>query len=322
MVSSISKYSLTDLIPILPLYFGKQQYDQLNIASKVKNNILITGNQGLPFELAAHFVHSNSERGSKPFSIVDYIADTGIEFEKVLFGSSYITPQGLKKHSMGLLQAANGGSLYFSDLNILSLDQQLAIMNAVDRGYFFAVGSKEPITFDTRIIGKTDKNIDESLRKGIFRKDFYYWIATITISLASLMDRREDIPALSNHLLRTINDKHGKSIEGLTEEACEILKSFSWVGEIVQLESVIERSVIFCNSNIITYSHLPDYLKTNFIAETYKDKFVTLKEATDEFQKHFINSTLKECLFDKESAAVQLGVGLSTLYRKMEELKI
>jgi DNA-binding NtrC family response regulator len=322
MTRGSSKNSLSDLLPILPLYFGKQEYDQLCIASKVNSNILITGNQGLPFELAAQFVHFMSDSRNKPFIAIDYITNTDAEFEKELFGSSYATKHSSKSQNMGLLQNSNGGSLYFSELSVLSPNQQLLLMNIVERGHFYHVESRESITLDTRIIGKTDQNIDESIQKGIFRKDFYFWVSKIAVNLASLRNRKEDIPTLSYHLLQIMNSTHGKFIKGFTEEASDLLNSYTWSGEIIQLENAIEHAVIFCASDLISSSNLPEYLRSTGIDKKHENNFVTLKEATDEFQKQLIFNTLKSCSFNKENAANQLGIGISTLYRKMAELKI
>jgi DNA-binding NtrC family response regulator len=318
----MTPYSLEHLAPFFPIYFGNSQYAQIKLAASLNTNILIIGKSGSPFELAAQSIHFLGKRNEKPFLTADHFLTTLQECETALFGKHYYNSEGTKQINKGLIQAANRGTLYFGEVTFLPSHIQYELMNSMDRGSIIPIGSTEPIGIDVRLISSTDKNPDSSVQSGILRRDFYYWISTITISLVSINDRREDIAPLANHLLKYFNTKHIRNIQGFTVEAMQFLKNFEWVGEFRQFENVIERAVILCKETSISTKHLPEYITNTNNRSIYLLTTKSLKEATADFQKQYILNTLKESSFIKEKVAKQLGIGISSLYRKLEELNI
>ena len=176
-----------------------------------------------------------------------------------------------------------------------------------------------PVTTDVRIIAATNQNLFERVKAGEFREDLYYRLNVVEIKLPTLNERREDIPLLVNHFIEKFRTDMGRKIVGVDNETMKILISHDWRGGVRELENVIERAIIFAKDEIITTNDLSDYIKGTSYNDAFPD---SLKDALHIFEREHIIKTIKKFDYNKEEAAKMLQIGLSSLYRKMEELNI
>ncbi|MGE5438547.1 MAG: sigma 54-interacting transcriptional regulator, partial [Bacteroidota bacterium] len=176
-----------------------------------------------------------------------------------------------------------------------------------------------PVTTDVRIIAATNQNLFEKTKTGEFREDLYYRLNVVEIKLPSLNERREDIPVLVSHFIEKFRIEMGRKIVGVDNETMRLLMNHDWRGGVRELENVIERAIIFAREEVITINDLSDYLKGNTFSDNFPD---ALKDALKIFEREHIIKTIKKYNYDKEEAAKALMIGLSSLYRKMEELDI
>lgn len=180
----------------------------------------------------------------------------------------------------------------------------------------------EPIAVDVRIIAATNRDLLKEVENGKFRDDLYYRLNVVEIDLPTLKDRLDDIPILAQHFLDISKKQMGKPIQGFTNEAMRALLQYEWKGEVRELENIIERSVIFCDEDFIRLDHLPEYMRPSDSVAFTSSGHGSLKDAVKGFERQFILQTLAVYNQDKEAAAKVLGISLSSLYRKIEELKI
>ncbi|HEX2984463.1 MAG TPA: sigma 54-interacting transcriptional regulator, partial [Ignavibacteriales bacterium] len=181
------------------------------------------------------------------------------------------------------------------------------------------VGGTKPVTTDVRIIAATNQNLYEKTKTGEFREDLYYRLNVVEIKLPSLNERREDIPLLVNHFIAKYRDEMGRKIIGVDNETMRLLMNHDWRGGVRELENIIERAIIFARDEIIRIGDLSDYVQGSSFNDNFPD---SLKDALRIFEKEHILKTIKKFDYNKEEAAKALAIGLSSLYRKMEELNI
>jgi transcriptional regulator with PAS, ATPase and Fis domain len=173
-----------------------------------------------------------------------------------------------------------------------------------------------------RIIAATNRDLRKEVENGKFRDDLYYRLNVVEIDLPSLKERPEDIPVLAQHFLEAFKKQMSKPIQGFANEAMRALLQYQWKGEVRELENVIERSVIFCDKDFIEMDHLPEYMRPAEDISNVSSGHGSLKDAVRSFERQFIQQTLATYGQNKEVTAKVLGVSLSSLYRKIEELKI
>ena len=181
------------------------------------------------------------------------------------------------------------------------------------------MGGTKSVSTDVRIIAATNQELGEKTKSGEFREDLYYRLNVVEIKLPTLNERKDDIPLLANHFVEKYCNEMGKKVLGVDNKTMKILMSHDWRGGVRELENIIERAVIFSKGNIITPDDLTDYVKGKEESHDYPD---SLKEALKTFEKEHILKIIRRFDYNKEEAAKVLQIGLSSLYRKMEELGI
>ena len=297
----------------------KNVFDLIEHVAPTNSNVLISGKSGTGKELVAKAIHFNSKRKDLVFLPVNCGAISENLIESELFGHKKGAFTGATEDKQGLFKVADGGTLFLDEIGDLPLNLQVKLLRAIEDGEFLPVGRTKTISTDVRIIAATNQNLFEKTKSGEFREDLFYRLNVVEIKLPPLKERKDDIPALANHFIEKYRNEIGKKIVGIDNETMKILLSHEWRGGVRELENIIERAVIFAKGELITTDNLADYLKAGEIKDGYPD---SLKDALKDFEKEHILKVIKKCDYNKEEAAEILNIGLSSLYRKMEELGI
>lgn len=297
----------------------KRVFSLINQVAPTNSNVLIYGKSGTGKELVAKAIHFNSLRKDKIFLPVNCGAISENLIESELFGHKKGSFTGATEEKAGLFKVADGGTLFLDEIGDLPLNLQVKLLRAIEDKQFLPVGGTKPVTSNARIIAATNQNLFEKTKSGEFREDLYYRLNVIEIKLPSLNERKEDIPLLSSHFIEKYCNEMGKKILGLDNDTLKALMSHNWRGGVRELENVIERAVIFAKEDYLSVDDLAENVKGGTGQQAFPD---SLKDAIKNFEKDHIIRVIKKYDYNKEEAAKALSIGLSSLYRKMEELGI
>jgi two-component system response regulator PilR (NtrC family) len=245
-------------------------------------------------------------------------------FESELFGHKKGSFTGATTDKEGLFKVADGGTVFLDEVSEIPFHLQVKLLRAIEQTEIIPVGYTDPVNTDVRIIAATNRNLRQEVDTGKFRDDLFYRLNVVEIDLPSLSERREDIPLLCQHFLEIYKKHMSRAIQGFTNEAMSAMMQYQWKGEVRELENVIERAVIFCDKDFIGLEHLPEYFRQ--VAAQHPSFSPagqqTLRDAVKAFERTYIEQVLAQHDRNKEATAQALGVSLSSLYRKMEELEI
>jgi two-component system response regulator HydG len=289
--------------------------------------VLISGESGTGKELAARMLHSRSARAKAPFVALNCAAVPEQLMESELFGFEKGAFTGATIAKVGLFEAASGGTLMLDEIGDMPLTLQAKLLRALQEGEIRRVGATGSRKVDVRVIAASHKDLKELVSAGAFRADLLYRLEVITIGLPPLRDRVEDIPDLAYHFLRVSNERHGKSVSGIAEDAFEILLSHVWPGNIRELSNVIERAVIFAQGTEIVSADLPAHLVS--IVSSRIPLFnasstisVPIGTPLKDVEDLLIRKTLEATSGDKNMTAKLLGINSRTIYRKLGDKKL
>lgn len=297
----------------------KKVFDIISQVAPTNSNVLIIGKSGTGKELVAKAIHFNSKRKDKIFLPINCGAISENLIESELFGHKKGSFTGAAEDKQGLFKVADGGTLFLDEIGDLPLNMQVKLLRAIEDKEFFPVGGTKPVNTDVRIIAATNQNLFDKTKTGEFREDLYYRLNVVEVKLPTLNERKEDIPLLINHFVEKYCNEMGKRIIGVDNDTLKILMAHDWRGGVRELENIIERAIIFCSKDLLTTDDLADYVKGGTVALGYPD---SLKDALRSFEREHIVKTIKKFDYNKEEAAKALDIGLSSLYRKMDELNI
>jgi two-component system response regulator PilR (NtrC family) len=292
-------------------------FDTVRKLSTVKSNVLIIGESGTGKELFARAVHYNGVTRDKPFVAVNCgaIPDTLIESE--LFGYRRGAFTGATRDKIGYFEAANGGTIFLDELSTLPLAVQSSLLRVLEEKVVVPVGDTHPRAIELRVIGASNQDLEKMVAEKQFREDLLFRLNVVKLQLPPLRQRKEDIPMLVHHFLDKYTRQMSKHVPGLTNGAMRALLNHEWRGNVRELENVIERAVIFAEGREIGVEDMP------FSAEGISDDAgEDLKEALSQFERQHILYSLRRHNYDKSETARHLGIGVSSLYRKMDELSI
>ena len=228
--------------------------------AKIDSNVLITGESGTGKELFAHSIHNASRRCLKPFVKINCAAIPAELFESEMFGYEEGAFTGAKRSGKkGKFEHANGGTILLDEIGDMPMNMQVKLLRVIQEKELVRVGGNDVIKVDVRIISSTNKSLEQLIKDGKFREDLYYRLDVMHLKLPSLRERVEDIEELSNVLRIKICKKYGIYSEGISREAIDYLKAYSWPGNIRQLENVIERAINLLDADLtIMPKHLPE----------------------------------------------------------------
>lgn len=297
----------------------KKVFNVISQVAPTNSNVLIVGKSGTGKELVAKAIHFNSKRKEKIFLPINCGAISENLIESELFGHKKGSFTGASEDKQGLFKVADGGTLFLDEIGELPLNLQVKLLRAIEDRQFIPVGGVKSVTTDVRIIAATNQNLFEKTKAGEFREDLYYRLNVVEIKLPTLNERKEDIPLLVNHFIEKYCNEMGKKIIGVDNETMKTLLSHDWRGGVRELENIIERAIIFCSKDTLTTEDLSEYVRGGSTIHGYPD---SLKDALRNFEREHVLKTIKKFEYNKEEAAKALEIGLSSLYRKMDELEI
>ena len=278
-------------------------------------NVLLLGETGTGKEVFANAIHTQSKRSAKPFIAINCSAFAKDLLEGELFGHMAGAYTGATKDKKGIIEMADKGTLFLDEIGELNIDLQSKLLRVIENGEFIRLGDVKTTRVDVRIIAATNRNLNKSIEEGIFREDLYYRLNVFTIHLPSLRDRIEDLPVLANHFLSVYGKREHKNPLGLSNDSLKLLQQHSWKGNIRELRNVIERAVIIADGNTILPENLPYEIQKQ--SKTTGDNL-----SLASVEKNHVQKILSYTKGNKTKAAEVLGIGLTTLYRKMEEYEI
>ena len=286
------------------------------------STVLITGETGTGKELVARAIHRRSNRASRVFVSVNCAAIPHELIASELFGHEKGAFTGATQQRSGRFELANGGTLFLDEIGELPAETQIALLRVLQEREFERVGGTRRMRADVRVIASTNRDLEAAIRAGFFRRDLFYRLHVFPIVIPPLRERQEDISLLVEYFIDRYARKAGKNIRGVSKKTLELLQSYPWPGNIRELQNVIERSVILCDTEMfsIDESWLP---QEPFVAESKNQ--IELSEKLLAQEKNMIEAALKESrgrVFGPNGAAAKLGIPRSTLESKIRSLKI
>jgi DNA-binding NtrC family response regulator len=297
----------------------KQVFETIRKVAPTRSNVLITGESGTGKELVAHAIHALSPTNGGRFIAVNCSAIPEMLLESELFGHKRGSFTSAFDDKKGLFETARGGTLFLDEIGHMPMSCQVKLLRAVEQRQILPVGSTTPVEVNLRLIAATNRNLAQEIEEGRFREDLYYRLNVVGIHLPPLRERREDIPLLVRHFVKKYNAEMGKHCAGIREEVVQMLMHHEWRGNIRELQNVIERAVIFAEGEAI---EMPDVGFTDAEPVAAVADTEDLQACVKAYEKDQIYRALLKYNWDKGVTAKALGIGVSSLYRKIDELGI
>ncbi len=294
-------------------------FEVLRRVAPTNISVLIEGLSGTGKELLARAIHDNSLRADKPFRPVNCAGLTETLLESELFGHVKGAFTGAAADRKGLFEIADKGTLFLDEIGDMPLNMQAKLLRVIEDGIVIPVGSHKPIVVDVRIISATNHDLTELIEEKKFRQDLYFRIKGVSISLPSLRDRIEDIPAFTEYFLEEAAAETGSQVTGITQAAQTLLSNYDWPGNIRQLRNSIRTMVVMCDRKRLDVQDIPPEIARRRQLPA-GDRAADLGGMPlDELEKQAIIDTLAKTGNNREKAAKILGIGERTLYRKIKE---
>ncbi|MBN9465386.1 sigma-54 dependent transcriptional regulator [Brevundimonas sp.] len=309
-------------------------------AAKSSIPVLITGESGVGKEVIARALHGASDRAGKPFVAVNCGALPANLVESILFGHEKGAFTGAVDKTLGKFREADGGTLFLDEIGELPLDMQVKLLRALQEGEIDPVGGKRPVKIDVRIVSATNRDPAQQVRDGAFREDLFYRLNVFPIEAPSLRDRREDIPALVDHFIARFNAEEGKRIAGCAPETMAMLQSFDWPGNVRQLENAVFRAIVLADAPFLQPHDFPAIsgvtvpmpdvvpvatVSTHSDHAPQPDQPIRILDdrghlrTLEEIERDLIQHAIEVYAGHMSEIARRLGIGRSTLYRKVRE---
>jgi two-component system, NtrC family, response regulator len=281
--------------------------------------VLLTGETGTGKEVFAQAIHYASPRKSKNFVAVNCSAFSREILESEVFGHKAGAFTGANKDKKGLVEEADGGTLFLDEIGEMNLDLQAKLLRFLETGTFIKVGDVKTSKVNVRIIAATNRDLEKESAEGHFRLDLFYRLSVFQIKLPSLNERLKDIPILANDFMQNFAVKSNKKITGMSQDFLEKLSNHHWKGNIRELKNVMERAVIMAdNLSELTVENLPFDIQFSINNSAQSNNLFDLASV----EKQHIQKILALTKGNKTESSRLLGIGLTTLYRKIEEYNI
>ncbi len=296
--------------------------------AKTDVSVLITGESGTGKELFAKLIHENSARSEGPFFAVNCAAIPETLLESEFFGYEKGAFTGATISKPGYFELAHNGTLFLDEIGELPLTMQVKLLRAIEERAVLRLGSKESISVNIRIIAATNRNLADEVKNGNFREDLYYRLNVVHLHIPPLRERKEDILLPIMHFLKKCCLNNGKEIKGFTKDALKFLESYSWRGNVRELQNMVERACVFETGELIGVGSLP----LDMFSEAGGDKGgnysldgdfdfnnFNLDQYLKDIEQKIINQALKKAEGNKRAAAEMLGISLWALYHRLDK---
>lgn len=306
-------------------------YQMVRQVAKTKTNVLVTGESGTGKELIAQAIHENSDRADMAFIPINCggIPENLVESE--FFGHKKGAFTGASSDKKGLLEAAQGGTVFLDEVGELSIPMQVKLLRAVQERVFRAVGGTQDIHVDIRIISATNKHLEDEVIAGTFREDLFYRLNVIEIKVPALRERKADLKPLTQHFIEKYAKEMGKEVHKVSSYAIDMLNKYNFPGNVRELENLIERSVALSSTNIL----LPDSLamsihKRRWIEGVKNKRYdldevahgVSLDDIMAEIERSYLNKALECTSGNKNKASDLLGISFRSFRYRLDKLDI
>lgn len=330
-----ARFTFDDIIGNSPCL--RQAVDVAALAAQSDSTVLLQGETGTGKEVFAQAIHNASPRARGPYLAVNCAAIPRDLMESELFGYVEGAFSGASKSGRpGKFELASGGTLLLDEIGELPLDMQAKLLRVLQEKTVMRIGGNRVIPVDVRIIAATNKNLEEEVHKGNFRRDLFYRLNVVTLNLPPLRNRKEDIPLLANHFIKKISARFGKTIEPLSDETLVVLMQYDWPGNVRELENVIERAINMTRSGRIEPHHLllnsanrteeqhftsagiQSSSLSSCLEHASPDKLTTLQDV----ERAALTRALETQNWNIARVARQLGISRTTLYKKIKRYNL
>jgi len=281
--------------------------------------VLITGESGTGKEVLARWIHQRSDRANGPFVAVNLPAIPSELVESTLFGHEKGSFTGASRLRYGKFELANAGTLFLDEIGDLKLDFQSKLLRALQEHEIERVGGARPIQVDLRVICATNRPLDRMVAEGRFREDLYWRLKVVPIEIPPLRERRDDIRDLAQHFLTRFAAAYGRTAQSLTPGAVSLLENHAWPGNIRELENLVERLAVVCDSPLIEESDLPLEVALGAGLAREAERESSYDSAMTAFEKGYLRKMLAQCGWNRRRSAERLGIGYSTLKAKLRQ---
>ena len=292
--------------------------DEISKAASSQGRVLIFGESGTGKELVARALHESSGRKDRDFIEVNCAAIPNELIESELFGHEKGSFTGAFERKKGKFELADKGTLFLDEVGDMAPATQAKLLRVIETQEFQRVGGSKNIKVDVRIIAATNKNLQDEIKKANFREDLYFRLNVIPVNVPPLRERKDDIPLLVEHFLKNFALQYGRKAKKISQATLEALISYDWPGNVRELKNTIERFVIMNSTETIDSKDLPSLSSAEPDYLGYK----TLREAREQFEKHFILKKLRENNWNVSKTAEDMEIERSNLHRKIKALGI
>ena len=301
----------------------QQLFQVLDRVVDTDTNVLLTGESGTGKEVVAQTIHNYSARKGGRFQVVDCTAIPESLFESVLFGHAKGAFTGAVKDQLGLLQQADGGTAFFDEIGELPTALQAKLLRAIQEQTFTPVGKSEPVQVDTRFICATNRDLEMEVNAGRFRRDLFYRLAVIHIELPPLRERGDDVLLLARHFLERLRPADRSDLD-FSPQSLDLLKNYSWPGNIRELRNAVERGIAMARGGVIDPDDLPVIIRGSSsprieVAASPKNPAGTLAETVDEAERGYLIMLLRQNAGNVASSARQAGMSRQGLHKLLKK---
>jgi DNA-binding NtrC family response regulator len=290
-------------------------YKLIARVASLDTTVLLLGETGTGKEVVARSIHYASPRSHRPFVVVDCTSLPDTLFESELFGHARGAFTGAVATRRGLLEAAEGGTVFIDEIGELSAPLQAKLLRALQERAVRRVGDNESISIDARIIAATNRDLKQRVATGAFREDLYYRLNVVTITVPPLRDRADDLPLLAQHFLQKHARSAGKPVTGFARETLGVLSRYPWPGNVRELEHAIERAVALASTSVLLPDDLPSDVRG---LAPVLDARLQRRMTLEELKQWYVDEILRQTQGNKVQAAEILGIDRRTLYRMLE----
>ena len=293
----------------------RQVLDLCKRAARVDSPVVVSGESGVGKEMVARFIHEESERAGRPFVAVNCGAVTESLLESEFFGHSKGAFTNAERERPGLFEAADGGTLMLDEVGEMPRAMQTKLLRVLQEKEIRRVGENRSRSVDVKVIAATNRNLEAEVEADRFRRDLYYRLCVIELTVPPLRERVEDILPLARFFLEKTAEKTGRSMNGFSVSATEHLLLYGWPGNVRELQNAVERAVALCAGSLIQLEDLPFALRKSVSRPNGRDDIQPL----DQMERNYILAALEMTGGNKRLAAEKLNISLASIYRKLNK---